>query len=80
MRTGRPKAALTLTQTERRELESLASRARSATAFAQRVRMVLGCARGDDNKWVTRQTWSSADSRHSRRNSSAVVRTAVCAS
>jgi len=55
MKTGRPKAELTLSATERRELKSLARRGRSAPALAQRARMVLGCASGDDNKTVARR-------------------------
>jgi transposase len=55
MRTGRPKAALTLTAVERSELETLARRARSAPALAQRSRMILRCATGEDNKTVARR-------------------------
>ena len=55
MRTGRPKARLTLTEKEQRELESLARRHRSAPAVAQRARMVLACAKGQDNKSVARR-------------------------
>lgn len=55
MRTGRPKAALILTPVEQQELESLARRARSAPAVAQRARMVLGCASGRDNTTVARR-------------------------
>ncbi|MBI2829421.1 MAG: IS630 family transposase [Acidobacteria bacterium] len=52
MRTGRPKAILTLTLDERRELESLAHRSRSAPAMARRARIVLACAEGRNNKTV----------------------------
>lgn len=55
MRTGRPKAALMLPTVEQRELESLGRRVRSAPALAQRARMVLGCARGQDNATVARR-------------------------
>ncbi|CAN5637143.1 IS630 family transposase [soil metagenome] len=55
MRTGRPKAALTLTPAEKDELESLARRARSAPTVAQRARMVLRCAAGEDNTTVARR-------------------------
>lgn len=55
MRTGRPKATLTLTTDERRELESLAHRARSAPALARRARIVLACAEGRENKTVARR-------------------------
>jgi transposase len=55
MRTGRPKAALVLSQPERQELESLARRSRSAPAVARRARLVLACAAGADNKTVARR-------------------------
>ncbi|MDP2958666.1 MAG: IS630 family transposase [Longimicrobiales bacterium] len=55
MRTGRPKAELILRDEERHELESLARRRRSATALAQRARMILACAAGHDNKTVARR-------------------------
>ncbi len=55
MRTGRPKAALVLTTDERRELESLAHRSRSAPTLARRARIVLACAEGRDNKTVARR-------------------------
>lgn len=55
MRTGRPKKPLMLTDLEQRELESLARRARSAPALAQRARIVLACAAGHDNKAVGRK-------------------------
>lgn len=55
MRTGRPKTPLNLSALERRELESLARRARSAPALAQRARLVLACAAGRDNKTVARR-------------------------
>jgi transposase len=55
MRTGRPKAALVLTPDERRELESLAHRSRSAPTIARRARIVLACAEGRDNKIVARR-------------------------
>src|SRR3990170_4201427 len=55
MRTGRPKAELILSDEERQELESLAKCRRSASALAQRPRMVLACAAGQDNKTVARR-------------------------
>ena len=55
MRTGRPKAALTVTDEERQELASLAHRARSAPALARRARLVLACADGADNTTVARR-------------------------
>ena len=55
MRTGRPKVALVLSDEERRELEALATRRRSATALAQRARLVLACAAGQDNTTVARR-------------------------
>ena len=42
MAIGRPKAVLVLTAEERRELESLAHRSRSAPALARRARLVFG--------------------------------------
>lgn len=55
MRTGRPKAALTLTPVEQQELERLARRGRSAPAVAQRARMILRCAMSEDNQTVARR-------------------------
>jgi transposase len=55
MRTGRPKDALILTGEERRRLESLAHRSRSAAAVARRARIILACADGTDNKVVARR-------------------------
>jgi transposase len=55
MALGRPKAALVLTADERRELASLAHRARSAPALARRARLVLACAEGHDNTTVARR-------------------------
>jgi transposase len=55
MRTGRPKAALVLTPEERRELDSLAHRSRSAPSLARRARIVLACADERDNKTVARR-------------------------
>jgi transposase len=52
---GRPKASLVLTAEERRELESLAHRSRTAPAVARRARIVLACADGRDNKLVARR-------------------------
>jgi transposase len=55
MRTGRPKATLKLNADEERVLTSVAHRSRSAPAVARRARIVLACARGQDNKTVARQ-------------------------
>lgn len=55
MRTGRPKATLSLSADESRLLESWAKRSRSAPALALRARIVLACARGLDNKIVARK-------------------------
>jgi transposase len=55
MRTGRRKAALILTADERRRLESLAHRSRSAAAVARRARIILACAEGTDSKMVARR-------------------------
>lgn len=55
MRTGRPKTKLVLTDDERRQLESLAHRARTAAGPARRARIVLACAAGQDSKVVARR-------------------------
>lgn len=55
MRTGRPKTTLVVSDDERHELEGLAKRRRSASAVAQRARIILGCAAGQDNKTVARR-------------------------
>src|SRR5256885_12148536 len=55
MRTGRPKASLVLTEDERRKLNSLAHRSRSAAVLARRARLVLACAEGSDNTIVCRR-------------------------
>ncbi len=55
MRTGRPKAPLTLTPQEEAHLNSLAHRSRTAPAPARRARIVLACAQGHDNKAVAKR-------------------------
>ncbi len=55
MRTGRPKRAVILTDEERRQLESLAHRSRSAPLVARRARIILACAEGGDGKQVARR-------------------------
>lgn len=55
MRTGRPKVAVILTEDERRRLDSLAHRSRSAPHVARRARIILACADGADNKVVARR-------------------------
>jgi transposase len=55
MRTGRPKATLTLTTAERQQLESMAHRSRTVPQLARRARIVLACAEGDDNTTVARR-------------------------
>ena len=55
MRTGRPKVALILTADERRRLDSLAHRSRSAPHVARRARIILACADGTDSKVVARR-------------------------
>lgn len=55
MRTGRPKAPLTLSAEEQGLLESLARRSRSAPQQARRARIVLACASGLDNEAVARK-------------------------
>lgn len=62
MRTGRPKAELTLTTDERQTLEQWARRPETAQVLACRARLVLACAKGTPNHVVavecptTRQT------------------------
>jgi transposase len=55
MRRGRPKVALILTDDERRRLDSLAHRSRSAPHVARRARIILACAEGADSKVVARR-------------------------
>ena len=55
MRTGRPKAALILTNEERERLDSLAHRSRSSPALARRARIILACGEGSDGKVVARR-------------------------
>ncbi len=55
MRTGRPKVLLSLTEDERRVLESMAHRARTLPQLARRARIVLACANGIDNQTVARK-------------------------
>jgi transposase len=55
MRKGRPKVALILTDDERRRLESLAHRSRTAPHVARRARIILACADGSDNRVVARR-------------------------
>lgn len=52
MRTGRPRAPLSLRVEERETLERWARRPKSAQALAQRSRMVLECAAGNPNTAV----------------------------
>jgi transposase len=49
---GRSLAALEVSEAERAELMSLAARRNTAQALAQRARIVLGCADGEQNKAV----------------------------
>jgi transposase len=49
---GRPKAQLVLSESEREQLEALTMRRKTAQALALRARIVLGCAGGADNKAV----------------------------
>ncbi|MER7370994.1 IS630 family transposase [Nonomuraea wenchangensis] len=52
VRTGRPKAELTVSQEERAVLQRWARRAKSAQVLALRAKIVLGCADGKDNKQI----------------------------
>ena len=49
---GRPKAQLVLSKTEREQLERLTLRRKTGQALALRARIVLSCADGADNKVV----------------------------
>ncbi|CAN0627965.1 protein of unknown function [Burkholderia multivorans] len=51
-RNGRPKAKLVLSETERDQLTALTMRRKTAQALALRVRIVLACADGIDDKAV----------------------------
>ncbi|MEV6867251.1 IS630 family transposase [Streptosporangium subroseum] len=53
-RTGRPKAEVTLTDTERTTLQRWARRAKSSQVLAMRSKIVLACADGSDNKEIAR--------------------------
>jgi len=55
MRSGRPKAPLLLTETEREELESMAHRARTRPELSRRARVILACADGQNNCQVARR-------------------------
>src|SRR3982750_3024835 len=52
--TGRPKAELILTQSEREELVRLTNRARVNRGLAFRAKLVLACAGGASNSTVAR--------------------------
>jgi hypothetical protein len=54
-RMGRPKVALILTDDERRRLDSLAHRSRSAPALARRARIILACAECAGSKVAARR-------------------------
>jgi transposase len=54
MRPGRPKAPMSLTVEERETLQRWAHRPTTAQALAQRARIVLACATGQDNSVVAR--------------------------
>ena len=64
MRTGRPKATLTVTEDERRQLESLAHRSRTASFVARLGRIVLACAQGWTNKAGAPVACRARDGRH----------------
>ena len=52
MRRGRPKAELVLSEAERKSLECMARRTRSAPQLARRARIILKCAERVDNQTV----------------------------
>lgn len=58
---GRPKAPLVLTDTEREELKALTLRRKTAQALALRARIVLACADGTTTRW-----WLRASASHHR--------------
>lgn len=60
MRTGRPRATVTLTADERHRLDSLAHRSRSAPDVARRARIILACAEGRETTAVARRLHVSA--------------------
>jgi len=62
-RTGRPKTVLTLTDEEREQLVRWSRRAKSSQALALRSKIVLACAKGTDNRRLSRRTAHSR-SRH----------------
>jgi len=55
MRTGRPKANLTVGDADRVVLESMARRSRTAPQLARRARIILSCVSGLDNKAVAKK-------------------------
>src|SRR3954471_9599594 len=55
MSRGSPKLALILTDEERRRLDSLSHRSRSAPHVPRRARIILACAEGSDSKVVARR-------------------------
>ena len=55
MRTGRPRATVTLTLEERQQLDSLAHRSRSAPEVARRARIILACAEGRETTAVAKR-------------------------
>ncbi len=55
MRTGRPPAAVTLTDEERQHLTSLAHRSRSAPQLARRARIILACADGQPTTGIAKR-------------------------
>ena len=52
---ARPKAVLVVTKVDRRVLDSMAHRARTAPQLARRARIVLACATGLDNTTVAKK-------------------------
>ncbi|MEV1242736.1 IS630 family transposase [Nonomuraea sp. NPDC049750] len=55
VRTGRPKAELTITDHERAVLQRWARRAKSSQVLAMRSKIVLACAEGKDNQRIAEQ-------------------------
>ena len=55
MRTGRPRTTVTVLPEERRSLEALARRSRSAPDLARRARIILACADGRETTAIARR-------------------------
>ena len=70
---GKTAVGIDLTDSERRELESLASRRKTAQGLAQRARIVLHAAEGVENKDISLRV--GAAPKHGRKMAAPVRRT-----